>query len=80
MPLKRLKQELPKAEYEAFKGVMWQRPEAVCDEGWARLPKSYSAIVQTLQLGLSVTRRIECIFDGDYTKVGADSSSSAKAF
>jgi len=71
--LKRLKQELPKAEYEAFKGLMWpfrQRPEVVCDEDWTRLEKLFSYCPK-LQQAYRLREELSAIFEGNYTKVGA---------
>jgi transposase len=66
-PLKRLKQELPKAEYEESKGLMWTkrpRPEAVCDEDWARLEKLFSYCPK-LQQAYRLREELSAIFEGD---------------
>jgi transposase len=71
--LKRLKQELPQDEYEAFKGLMWpfrQRLEAVSDEDWARLEELFSYSPK-LEQAYYLREELSDIFDEDYTKLEA---------
>jgi transposase len=71
--LKRLKQELPQDEYEAFKGLMWpfrQRLESVSDEDWARLEELFSYSPK-LEQAYYLREELSDIFDEDYTKLEA---------
>ena len=77
--LKRLKQELPQDEYEAFKGLMWpfrQRLEAVSDEDWARLEELFSYSPK-LEQAYYLREELSDIFDEDYTKLDAQQAIQA---
>jgi transposase len=77
--LKRLKQELPTNDYEAFKGLMWtfrQRPDAVSDEDRARLARLFSYSPK-LEQAYYLREDLSAIFDGDYTKTDAQQAIQA---
>jgi transposase len=71
--MKRLKQELPKAEYESLKGVMWvfrKRAEELKQEELAQLAYLFECSPKSEQAH-QLRRELTDIFEGNYSKGGA---------
>jgi transposase len=74
--LKRLKQELSKAEYAQIKGAMWpfrKSPMALKDEEWARLKRLFRYSPK-LEQAYILREQLTAIFETDHTKETAQSA------